>query len=236
MAEETGLWLADAEENDLLEFTGTGVETDNTLVASTDLIIHGSYSFKATFGGTNNGCCGYYDFGGALTEIYMRLYFQIDTLTLADNQGIDILAGHMTSHAGTVVARCRIYGTGVAGQYGCRASFRDNTALNDRYNQLDGNIFQDDTEYFVELHWKQGNGNGVEEFWIDGDSKYSASNITNTNYTIQSVIACTKIANTPTAGTVYFDDVKASDSYIGAYSGAGSIVPLLLNQRRRWIA
>lgn len=225
MAESTGLWLANAETNDLTAFTATTINAGNTLASSTDVVLHGSYSYKETFGGTNPSAYGYYTVSD-LTDVYARLYFRIDTLTVADNNGIDILS---LKDGGATIANVRVYGTGVAGAYGCRASFANNAGYYDRYNHLNDTIFEDDTTYCIELHWKQGDGDGVEEFWIDNVEMYSNSAQTNTNKAIDGVYAGNSAGATPDAGTVYFDDVKANSSKIGLYSEASSIAPVVMH-------
>jgi hypothetical protein len=224
MAEPTGLFLADAEENDLLEWTGTEVHASNTLAASADYKLHGNYSFKAVYGG-GNYACGYYTHGSDLTESYCRAYFRIDTLTIADNTYLHILTCR-ESRWGDVVWQFRLAGTGTAGQYGYLFMVADDSGLNIRVNERDSNIFQDDTDFYIEAHFKQGNGNGVEELWINGASIYSASTITNTNYVTRTFRAGgDDYSDTPTSGTLYFDDCKVDSSYIGAYSAGGSTTP-----------
>lgn len=218
MAEATGTWLANAETGSVDAFTGTLIESGNTFAAATDVVINGVWSYKSTFGGTTEDAGAYRDMGG-LTEIYVRCYFKIISLELADNNDMNLISIRDTNVNGNLLAQVHLYGTGTADQYGCRATFRNNTSIYDRYDQLNGNIFQSGTEFLIEMHWKQGaSANGVEEFWIDGVEKYSNSAQTNNNFSVGTIIVGGRHENIPSSGIVYYDDIKADTSYIGAYS------------------
>jgi hypothetical protein len=230
VGETGGLFIIDAETDDLTQFTSTVVHASNTLTAAEDagFILHGDHTFKIVFGGTSAYAYGIKTFT-AKTEIYARVYLKIDTLSFLDNEYMILMA--FDEVGGNFVMQFRVYGTGTPGQYGYVLMTRDNTGFDVRVNQRDANIFQDDTLYYIEMRWKQGNGTGIENLWIDGIDQGGRTSVTNNNYSITKVYTgAHDYGSTPSAGTVYFDDIKGDAEYIGAYAagGGGSVVPQIM--------
>ncbi len=230
MAETGGLVVIDLEENDLAEFTDTTAEAGNTIAASTDYILHGSYSLKITFGGSNNGAWGYYTFGAGQTTVYCRIYFHIDTLSMAENDYIDLFSLKDGADSGSLIMGVRIYDKGVPGEYGLYVEARENGGGQIRVNKTNDSIFLDDTDYYIEVYWKAGAGDGEDGFWINGVEEYTASGKTNDNFNIDTIVVGDREGSVPTGGTIYIDDIKADTSPVGAYPVAGGIVVL---RRRR---
>ncbi len=231
MPETGGIAIADAEENDLSDFTGTKQDAGNVIAASTDRILHGNYSYKLSFAGSDKDVAGWIDFA-AKTEVYARMYFNVDVVDWANAEYLeDFLGLHDVNEAGATLISVRLYRID-ASNMGYRLYVTDNAGTAYKIDQRSVSNFVPDQTYLIEIHWKQGNGDGEWGFWIDGDLKGSGNTETNDNYDIQTV----KVGNTTgvipgNTCVLYIDDLKVDTSYIGAYSApAGGIVVL---RRRR---
>lgn len=195
------------------EWDSVVVEDGNTFGLSSSAAIHGSYGYRATFGGGNDAAYGIYNFTES-TLLYVRFYFKFSnwsgsvgnyyTLNIQDSEG-----------AASPV-QIRFYWRG-SNYFGLWAQTRQNSGYTTIVDKDDENIITSEAVHYLEMYWKQGNGDGAAEVWLDGTSQGSNSALTNTNYDADQIRIGIQ-GNWPGAGSIMdIDDVIIDTSYIGAY-------------------
>jgi hypothetical protein len=234
MAEDPGLFLADAEDagGSPFEFTGTYYTGTNTVTVDAAAKAHGSYGYKVNFDGTNENSALYYALGSSKSELYARGYFYIsadfdlnstwDTLgifALSHNGTFKINFNLRTQGGGETVVGWRVVGGGIT-------------------STDDTGTYSDETFHYIDLYWRAESeadaGDGEAQAWVDGVSIYHEEDLSTGTDDITRIYVGSNGGSVPNnTDFIYFDDIKlASTGPIGAYP-TGSIVPLLLSQCRR---
>jgi hypothetical protein len=127
-----------------------------------------------------------------------------------------------------------------------RFSIRGNTSGTDLTWQFsvvydayqDATNFSTNAWHYVEIRYVQNATTGGGQCWIDGDLVFDHLDH-NCNTALTSIyMGCGYASAAPAGGQViYFDDIKADTSAIGAYSdvgggGGGTAVPIVIAQDR----
>ena len=224
MAESGGIWIADAEENNTDEWTGGLTEEgSNTFTVTEAAAIHGTYGFQLDFDGTNNDCYGEFDFITPQTNVYIRFNLNLAVLATGGSGDMDIF-------------RCADSGVGTAIQARIFERANNKWGLNVWVNNgatfilnnSGSDIFTEATEYYIEFHYIQHASNGGAEVWVDGVEKASVLNLNTSGYNVDVLRVGSHFRSVPSAASIiYIDDVKADNSYIGAYSAAGTTISVV---------
>lgn len=231
MPESPGLFLADAEENDLLEWTSTTSSDGNTLAASVASALHGTYGFDFQWVGVGSDNYAYKNFG-VYHDIFSRCYVRFDAVTSAEG----VLVAHSYGRlSGEDKASLQFYGRGAGNPLGGLFKLDGITV----WNFYTSAIFNQDQTYCVEWRYKDetgGAGTGGGQFWIDGASQYSDFTKSNGTAGIDRLFVGNNSAGVPANGDrLFFDDVKIDTSYIGTYTeAAGAAEKLRVLTSARW--
>lgn len=233
MAETGGWFVIDAETGDESQFSSSPTEEgSNTFEASADAKNNGSYGFKLYFAGSDDECYAVKTFDGAKTDVYVRAYVNLNSPTIGQYESVFLLTiRDGATRLAYVGANKGTSDTGnptrwiIGGQ------------------SLDGGVssegFALSSWLRIELRWYAGSGgaDGGIQCWVDGQLAYSEFDTDLTAYAADDVLVGNDFNGTaPSESTIYIDDIKADGSAIGEYSDAGaggSIVPIVLNMRRR---
>lgn len=219
----------DAETGDTSQFSSTTQDGGNTLTATTGSNIHGTYGFEIDFAGTDRDCFGRYNFSSSQSDIYVRVYFNIQELGLADATFIDFFNLYSTYDTSWPVY-FQLYQIGTGTSLGYRL-FVDGTRVINKYNIA---TFTEGTNHYIEIHYKVDASVGGWEFWVDGSSEGSDFTLDTSGNDIGTIVIGSDRSSIPSSsGLIYFDDLEADTSYIGAYSSASSSVPVLMNTFKR---
>jgi parallel beta-helix repeat protein len=217
--ESQGLFSTGFEVGDTSEFTSTTADAGNTVAVDTSIKNHGNYSLKASFGGTNKNARANKTVTSS-TNAYTRVYFYLDdsfAIGTAD-QRVDVIL----MREGTSATRLRLaILRNASNQFYIKAEqlYPSTSTI---YAGTPGEITLGSWNY-IELNYKVDASVGGSQVWLNGVSK--GSNFT-TN-TSGSVISRIEIGGNssgqvaPSAGNIYFDDLKYDSSAIGAFSAAG---------------
>lgn len=213
-----------AETGDLSEYDSTTVETDNTLEASTDQAYAGSYSFKSSFGGTNEGCYGEKVFTeGSERWTTCRVYvpsalnfgstFQyMNFLNIVDGT-ISVAEIGVYRYSESTVERWRCY---------------------DRTNTTSTvTNYSADTWHYIKIQFVQGDGTGIARIWVDGTLIHEYTDLAYPSYLCDRIRAGGTSGNAPSTGSIFIDNIKFYDSDPDA---GGTIIPILTANRRRIIS
>ncbi len=228
MPETGGLFIIDGESagSTPWEFSSIVEDGTNTFSLQAAAKNHGDNGYRALMDGSNQLAYGRLNIVGQ-GEIYCRAYLYLsNNFDLGANYdvlgifslrigGTTSISFGLRSEGATVASQWRITGTGVTG-------------LNTNTN------FSFLTWHYVELYFLQetgGGGNGVAKVWIDGDLVLDQSGISIGSGDISRIYVGSAGGATPNNGDfIYFDDIKADTSPVGAYPAAGGIV--ILRRRR----
>jgi hypothetical protein len=222
MAESEGIKLIDLEngESATSSFSALVVEGSNTFTTTTSSALHGTRGVLVTFDGTNNDSYGYWGFT-SVASIYARASFQFNDF---NGDAGNLFFSGLRSATGTTN---RLYFRAVisAGVITInRVYYYDDAGA--KYVACSKVVTQG-VKHYGELHHRNASSadanDGIAEFFWDGELITSTASILNVdNYTIP--IQRFAVGNfgtiIPTSvGTIYIDDIKLSDSYIGPYDG-----------------
>ena len=210
--ETGGLFVADAEDGGTADFTGVTTAGTATFAAGA-VANNGSYGYTATSDGASNAF-GYKTFD-AQGDMYLRFYVRVKS-------GFNI--------SGTYVLQQIFSLKNAAGNMSMRGAV---------YEQAEGHFYiyvnmpwggyvsgtsaeiSLDTWYRVEAHFKVDGSVGGGQAWLNGTSFLNNFTLNTTSKEpVKAEIGISTAINISGAGSVvYFDDVKADTSPIGAYGG-----------------
>lgn len=224
----TGIFTEGFEGNDdsFGTFTSSSVDSGNTLTVESDAPSHGTYSLKATFGGTNRNARVSKTIT-ASADVYQRMFFKINSaynITAADtgqlimNERIDSAVSRATVELLRNSSN-QFYLRG-------RATNPATNSVTTFVTTAAGSIVPD-TWYNIEIRYKGGDAStGGAELWIDGVSQGNTGYNWNTSTTTIGRLEWgggTSGTGVASSGSIfYIDDVKASTTPIGSYSAAGA--------------
>lgn len=220
MAESGGLFILDGEDagSTPWEFDSVTNEGSNVFSLQAGAKNNGTYGYSIVFDGINNDCYALKAFASAKNEVYVRAYVYIDSTLVIPAWGV---LGLFSIRDGTTIL--------------CKAWVRNNTGSaavpntwrvggQDLTTVLSATNYSTDTWHYIELHWKKGSGaDGGAQVWVDGDSILNEFDNNLTAYAADDIMIGTQFDALPAANGdfLYFDDIKADTSYIGAYSDSG---------------
>lgn len=209
------------------EFDSIIEDAGNGFDLSTDAALHFSYGYKVAFGGTNDRAYGYKDFSDK-DEIYVRYYFYYDTahypfrtevaadnlypLSLDDSDAVSTTCNLRFQAYNAGITFYRFYWTDSTGNH--------NTTLNEAISL--------DTRHYIDIHYKNGAGDGIAQVWLDGTSLYANTTLTSTEVIDRIRIGNYYGPNAPTNGEYfYIDDIVLNTTGpIGKYEYiAGHVNP-----------
>lgn len=230
MAESGGLFIIDAETNDLSQFNEDIVQEGScTIAASVSAKNNGSYGLLLTGDGTNDRFSGTYDLGagGVQAEIYARCYIYIPSTLRTTGAWYNVFVMWL-ANGGHI---CRMGFQANASAVPLRWSvYLGATAITSTTN------FSMDAWHRLELHYVKEADTGGIEAWVDGTSIGTDLDQTTTQDVRYCEFGCTSNSN-PLTDEHYFhlDDIKVDTSPVGAYSdaSAGTSVPILAQYYRR---
>ncbi len=229
MAETGGLFIADAEENNLDEFDSTFVQGTNTIAAAAAAKNQGSYGFLLSYSGSDNQIYGEKAFTEE-AEVYARIYFRFDAnFNLAAWQIYTIL----TIYDGTIVGGTLIAEVAAMNLTGSTAvpGYVDinGASITETWSAFTWEV---NTFYLVELRYKSNNGAGGAEAWINEVKKVTKMDENTSANGANRIVMGSVIHVGPNAACeVWMDDLKLDTSYIGAYSDAGGGIVVLRRRR-----
>jgi hypothetical protein len=221
MAEATGLFLADIEENDLAEFDSITQEGSNTFVASASAALHGSYGARATFDGTNNDAYGVKSIT-ARTEMWARCYFRLS----ADFDGNTGYLYPLVIKSGTTnYIYPRFIVTAGAVSISRFYHYADSGAV---YAAVSQAVSKNVTHY-IEVYFKAasapGANDGIARLYFDETLISEVTGVDSDTRTVDGIYTGQRGTIIPTSGSIIdIDDVKMDSAYIGEYTDAGSII------------
>lgn len=215
--EESGGLFASGIEDEVDAFTtdfdGKTEAGENTLTVQSVIKNNGADAAEATFDGTNKNCYTYTTIAEQSGDVYARayFYFNADFDSAGDWQYGDIF---LIKDGATILAYARV-ASDAAGNiqiYG-----------GDVWDNGSGSktTLTPETWYYIEIRIRIDDTVGGGEIWIDGASKWSNYDNDSSAYAPDNIEIGKIDAGdyVPTADSIlYFDDVKVSSSYIGAYS------------------
>lgn len=223
MAEAGGLFICDAEEGDVSDWTSVTTDGSNAFTATSASLNNGSYGFEADFDGVSSDAYGSKTFTEE-ADFYVRFYFKMSSdfvqATWKDDSEICFIRD---GGASLFYLRLRSRGAGAW-------SFKG--YLNAPYvalGELTGIVVN--TWYRIEIRYKGGDAStGGGEWWVDGTSRGSDYGQDTSAYAPDSVDIghMEAVDGIPTAGSIYIDDVKADTSPVGEYSEAVTFIPKVI--------
>ena len=209
--ESGGVFVADAEENDLTDWTGSTTGGSATVAASVGSKNNGSYGYEFTSDGTNNAYVTK-TFTSQTANSYYRIYIYIPT-------GFDLGAGTQYMRLGSLedsgTERIRIY----LKQDGGNIYFRP--VLLSPEEEIAAPQISFDTWTRFEVAYIIHGSTGGGEVWKNGVSQGSVLDRDTSSFDITSVTTGIKMGNVvPSSGDYFYvDDCKEDTSPVGAYSG-----------------
>ena len=217
--------IAGFETNDLSEFTGTSIGANAALTASTDRANSGTHSMKLAFDGggstANNVSYGYWTI--SKTELYLRTYIYVDTLSVPAWDAQEII--FVRNGAFNCLFRIKISdysATGSPKYWSAEGTGLTADSIED--DNIVGNWHR------VEVHWKAGTGaDGGLEMRVNGLTIFSDMNNDLSAYTMETIqIGIPDCSFVPAAGSLlYFDDCGWSDAdWLGEIAVAGLSIPV----------
>lgn len=216
MGEAVGLFLADAETNDLTAFTGVNNSGSCTQSAAAAAKNNGTYGYRLTWDGTAY-TCNMYKTLSSTKELYFRGYFKFASDFAMTSTGIFInIQDGVNNRAWLRV----VIGSG-------QVSFNRlyyETDTGTLYSTLTGGFALGEW-HRVEIHCKLSSGAGANDgdvqIWLDGTSIGHVTGIDSDTLSLSRVNVGQSGSGVPAAGNVLdMDDIKADSAYIGAYADA----------------
>ncbi|MFZ3035518.1 MAG: hypothetical protein WA138_16090 [Parvibaculum sp.] len=215
---ETGyIHIADAEENDLSEWSYSDIRTGATLTAKDTAKLHGSYGFLATLDGTAMYDYVRYDLPTALDSVRVRLYITFkDSIFLENRYGFPLIK---LGYNGTTMNNPIISLTSVTDSSYASDLKRVSTSV-----KPIGWVTTD--TICVEMFYKKGTGtNGIIKIYINGVLKSDVNNSSEVSQVNQILIGVISVGDRIGSSGAWFkfDDVVINDtSYIGLYNATGA--------------
>ena len=215
---ETGyIHIADAEENDLSEWSSFDIRTGSTLIAKDTAKLHGSYGFLATIDGAAQYDWVQYNLATAYDSIRVRLYISMKDSIFLENKG------------GFQFIRFLLNGTAVPNTSLLATSTVDSSYI-DGLNWLTTAIepvgWSSSDTTCIEIYYKKGTGSdGVIKVYVDGVLKVNSTNQTSTSQVNQIRVGYVDYSYRIGSDGAWmkFDDVVINDtSYIGLYNATGA--------------
>lgn len=200
------------------EFASVGIETDNDFAPSTDQAYEGSYSYKSSFGGTNEGAYGISNTFSDKSEVWLvgYVYISSDFNFGSTYRSADCLS--IWDGTTNVVDVC-VLREGGAGPVKWQVHDRTNTAASTTNFSLSA-------WHKIKIHWIRGTStDGTAEVWVDDSLIHQVSNITTSFYIDRCRVGSTS-RNAPSAGYLYMDSVEMFDS--DPDIGGSSVVPIIM--------
>jgi hypothetical protein len=208
--ETGGLFVADAEDNSLVQFNRTVTDGTNTVAVSAASKNKGSYGYEFNWDGTNKQAYGI-DSVGAQTDIYVRFYFK--------------LSANYALAAWTAQHLLAIYDGSIL-LLQMRVAQNPTTAyqvqlIHPSYSEITGGFssLTLDTWHYIEIRYVSHASTGGAEVWLDGSAVGSVLNINTSSHTanlVQFGGTATSV-QVPSPGVLYIDDIKAATTAVGAY-------------------
>lgn len=193
------------ESGDFSAWTGTNVNSTTVTVQST-IKHHGSYAAQIT-GLDNAGAYGisYTTVAGRPTELYERAYVMFDNDLAVGTQIGSLL--HLETAGSFRVNLLRQAG-GLYQWVGATPSAS--------YSSATFADLRTDEWYYLELHGKIGDGDGVLEVWVDDTKVVEQTGlVTGGTYFVQFRVEAWNNIGNSAVGTIWYDCVAVSDGYIG---------------------
>lgn len=225
MAEATGLFLADFEENNTSEFDSITQEGSNTFSASTSAALHGTYGARATFDGTNNDAYGTKALT-ARTELWARAYFRFNA-DFSGNTGYLFPLVIKSGSSNRIYPRMLMSGSDVV-----ITRFYYQSDAGAGYVTVDSVVVSKNVTHYIEIYHKSastaGANDGIARLYLDGSLVSEVTSIDSDTVTVDGIYAGQRGTIVPTLGSyIDIDDVKMDSAYIGPYfsgiEGAGNI-------------
>lgn len=220
MAESTGIFLIDGESagSTPWEFDSISESGSNTFALSSAAANNGSYGYKLTWDGTNEGCYATKDQAFSTpNDFYLRFYIYIPSGQTIDSSGYLGLMNLVDFTTYAVYSYIKADGTGTPERW--RFVLQGITSYESNTN------FTMDAWHYVEVHYVQSSTVGGIQVWVDGDSIIDdlTNDTSGAGWEIDSVQfgdnAGRSIGTFDTNGDyIYLDDIKADSSAIGAYT------------------
>jgi hypothetical protein len=217
MAETGGLFVIDAETNDMSQWTSYTHPGSATMAASATAKNNGSYGFLFSANGSDLA------YGGktfsAVNDIYVRFYVYIPSgLNVGTGAGENLMFVDFNAVLSDEVRFGVITGAG-----GTPYQWVSRIAGTQYYSSTN---YSADAWHYVEIRYLRGASlNGGAEVWVDGSKDASLSNITAT-MNVQATafyLGPQYLTSAIGAGdSMWFDDIKADTAYVGAYSGGAT--------------
>ena len=212
IGEEGGLFLADAEENNLDEWTGTAVDGATISIAVSDTSeLHGNYGFISIQDSTlESYAYGYHTLETAQDSLWMRFYFTLrDTMEVNATGGFAIARMYNSTTA--------INNTGISL---CPASIGDTVSLIKSFatDVTPVGWLTDDTT-LVEVFYKKGTGaDGITRVYINGELEREVTNSADTLQVTGVRFGLVSLAERITNdGWIKFDDCALDLTRTGTY-------------------
>jgi hypothetical protein len=228
MSESYDILGINFEGGDLSDWTSSNEEGSNIVSADTVSPIHGSYSAKFTFDGTNNSCYLLRTISGS--EIYARWYIRLNADFAVSSLGVGF--GLINDSGANPICYLRC---GDASLSLLRFYYRTDSGT--PYLTPDAFTFLVDTAYYIEYYFKQSSGadDGAYELKINGTTYASISGVDNDTIVVNHIRIGQTYTGVPTSDSIlYADDLiinNATSGWPGAYSdSSGSF----LNRNYWW--
>jgi hypothetical protein len=227
--EETGGSFACGFETEIDAFTTqftSKVEANSNTLAVSSTYSSGLKSAVLTFAGTSGlGTAASKTIGSNIK--YARTYFKLSSGFTAGAGGQKLGLFMITNPAGwgNLGGFLLVSDTGETTKFHLSGGYRYPGSTWTEVGASANNSILRDTWYYIEIHYEKANT--TVEYWLNGVSLGSATvdaSTYNTNGVGLGVSAGSYITMIPTVGSqIYFDDVKADTSPIGAYSAPSPV-------------
>lgn len=216
---ETGIYIADAETNDLTQFTNV-VEDDGSISVQGTAALHGTYGFQFQYNGTDSTL--YAEEDGIVpgtNDVYGRFYMELDkyfSITGSNSRVLEIARFGPSTDPLILEIEFNDPLTGGDGKYKLRATTTsygsDETTLS---------VIDYSTAHHIDIRW-HNDASGGWEVWVDGAPAISNTDIDTTgdgNADYFSIGSQTNANSTPAIDSIiYYDDIRVDSSYIGSYT------------------
>ena len=233
MGETGGIFVIDAETGDISQWTNIDLGTDNVVAAHGDYKNEGDYGFRAYVGNdhTDGHAYAYKSISEGYNDVYVRAYIYIPSSYDMPTWQVHEVLGFNDGSYGNSAAAIAI--ENYSGTPGPPTYWRFHVigALAD--TPRSNTNFSTDQWHYIEVRWVEDGSNGGIEVWVDGDKLCSDLDQDTTSKNVDRAYAGIGVSADPGIGSyLYFDDIKADTSYIGAYSAGeeeGLSIPVAMH-------
>jgi len=222
-AETGGLFVLDAEEGDVSEFTTTTIAGAATITADVAALNNGSYGFKILGDAVEQTAYGTKTFSEQ-ADIYVRFYLYVPAGTSLGVSGavrqLDIL--HVDDGASDLIHVYLSQASAGAVVTHIKCEYQS------PFNAGALTAISLDTWYRIEIRVKGNDGStGGYQSWIDGGAIDNVLSLNTTGQIpdgidIGSIETHANGALLASGDVIYIDDIKSNTSAVGAYSGGAS--------------